>query len=297
MGWSLAVARRSITLFVSSAFADELTLFRAAEVALALEMVDARMGVDPSVGQAGGSCLGAIAGSDPMDPTARPDAVPDLLARLRQGQGLGGMRIGVDTSWNSDGVDDATDGMISAAIEVFRSLGASIEPVTFPDARQTVHDWIPVCAVEAAVAHEAAFPDRRSDYGPALSGLIETGRALLAIDHQKVVLRRNDFCGRVGALLATVDVLLAPVQPLAALAAAPMHSWGEQPDLLLGLLRFTCPFNMAGVPTITLPGGFTVEGIPMAFQLAAADMQEATLVRAGAAFQDVTSWHRRHPIA
>jgi amidase len=91
--------------------------------------------------------------------------------------------------------------------------------------------------------------------------------------------------------------VLAPVQPLAALAAAPMRAWGEQPDLLLGLLRFTCPFNMAGVPTMTLPGGFTGEGIPIAFQLVAADMQEATLVRAGAAFQHVTAWHRRHPIA
>ena len=52
---------------------------------------------------------------------------------------------------------------------------------------------------------------------------------------------------------------------------------------------------MTGHPTITLPGGFSASGLPIAFQLVAADLDEATLVRAGAAFQRVTSWHRRHP--
>jgi amidase len=52
---------------------------------------------------------------------------------------------------------------------------------------------------------------------------------------------------------------------------------------------------MTGHPTITLPGGFSDAGLPIAFQLAAAHLGEATLVRAGAAFQAATSWHRRRP--
>jgi amidase len=54
---------------------------------------------------------------------------------------------------------------------------------------------------------------------------------------------------------------------------------------------------MTGHPTITLPGGFSAAGMPIGFQLVAADLDEATLVRAGAAFQAATSWHRRHPVA
>jgi amidase len=54
---------------------------------------------------------------------------------------------------------------------------------------------------------------------------------------------------------------------------------------------------MTGHPTITLPGGLTEAGLPMAFQLVAADLGEAMLVRAGAAYQGVTTWHQRHPIA
>jgi amidase len=72
---------------------------------------------------------------------------------------------------------------------------------------------------------------------------------------------------------------------------------GEQPELIAKLQRYTCPFNMTGSPTLTLPGGFSKAGLPIAFQLVAADMGEATLIRAGAAFQGVTSWHRSHPVA
>jgi amidase len=242
-----------------------------------------------------GIMLAAIAGSDPNDPTARLDPVPDYLADAERG--VRGLRIGVDAAWNTEGVDDATRAMVTAAIDVFRGLGAVIEPVTFPDVRQTIKDWIPACAVETAVAHEATYPARKSEYGPALSDLIETGRKLSGLDYQKILLRRHDVRGRVAALLRTIDLLLIPVQPFSPPTLAMMRTLGEQPELLSGLLRFTCPFDMTGDPTITLPGGFTETGVPMAFQLVAADMQEARLVQAGAAFQGVTSWHRRHPIA
>jgi amidase len=242
-----------------------------------------------------GIMLGAIAGADPKDPTARPDSVPDYLADV--GQGVRGMRIGVDEAWNSEGVDDATRAMVAAATEVFRGLGATIEPVTFPDVRQTIKDWIPACAVETAVAHEATYPARKSVYGQALAGLIETGRGLSGMDYQKILLRRHDVRGRVAAVLGSIDLLLIPVQPFAAPTLAMMRTLGEQPELLTGLLRYTCPFDMTGDPTITLPGGFTEAGMPMAFQLVAAAMGEARLVRAGAAFQGATAWHRRNPIA
>jgi amidase len=52
---------------------------------------------------------------------------------------------------------------------------------------------------------------------------------------------------------------------------------------------------MTGSPTITLPGGFSEAGLPIGLQLVAADLGEATLIRAGAAFQGATSWHSRHP--
>jgi amidase len=240
-----------------------------------------------------GAMLGAVAGSDPNDPTAVLDPVPDYLAAV--GQGARGLRIGVDAAWNGDDVDATTQAVLSDATQVFRRLGADIVDVRFPDVTQAIADWSPNCAVEAAVAHEATYPARKDEYGPVLASVVEAGRALSGFDYQKILLRRLALRGRVAALFRTIDLLLTPVHPFAPPTLAMIRTLGEQPELIAKLQRYTCPFDMTGNPTITLPGGFTAAGLPIAFQLVAADLGEATLVRAGAAFQSLTSWHRRHP--
>jgi amidase len=238
--------------------------------------------------------LGAIAGSDPSDPTAVLDPVSDYLSAV--GRDVRGLRIGVDAGWNSDGVDATTQTALSEATEAFRSLGATIVEVQFPDVTQAIADWVPNCAVEAAIAHEATYPRRKDEYGPVLASVIEVGRALSGVDYQKILLRRLDLRGRVSALFAAIDLLLIPVHPFPPLSLAMVRTLGEQPDLIAKLQRYTCPFDMTGHPTITLPCGFGEAGLPIAFQLVAADLCEATLIRAGAAFQGATSWHRRHPL-
>lgn len=237
--------------------------------------------------------LAAIAGADPNDLTARLDPVPDYLAATAQG--VRGLRIGVDPTWNSEDVDATTQAVLSEAIEAFRSLGADIVDMRFPDVTQAIADWVSNCAIEAAVAHEATYPARKSEYGPVLAAVLEAGRALSGFDYQKVLLRRLDFRGRVAVTLSGIDLLLTPVHPFAPLTLAMIQTLGEQPELIAKLPRYTFPFDMTGSPTITLPGGFSKAGLPIAFQLVATDLGEATLIRAGAAFQRVTSWHRRHP--
>jgi amidase len=149
--------------------------------------------------------------------------------------------------------------------------------------------------VETAVAHEATYPARSGEYGSALAGLIDVGHALSGLDYQKIILRRNDFRGRVAALFETIDLLLVPAQGFAAPTTAMMATVGGDEALMSGLLRYTCPFDMTGSPTITLPCGVTAAGLPIAFQLVSRHMEEALLVRAGIAFQAETDWHRRHP--
>lgn len=238
--------------------------------------------------------LNAVAGSDPNDPTAVLDPVPDYLASL--GQGVQGLRIGVDVAWNGDDVEATTQTVLSEAVDTYRGLGADIVEVKFPDVTQAIADWAPNCAVEAAVAHEATYPARKDDYGAVLAAVLEAGRALSGLDYQKILLRRLDLRGRVATLFRTIDLLLTPVHPFSPPTLAMIRTLGEQPELITKLQRYTCPFDMTGNPTITLPGGFTRAGLPIAFQLIAADLGEATLIRAAAAFQAVTSWHHRHPI-
>lgn len=249
-----------------------------------------------------GALLAVMAGADPKDPSALRDPVPalrgdDADAGSPQGLGgLGGLRIGVDPQWNSDGVDPATQGVLAQAREVLRELGAQFIEIRFPDATQAVADWAPLCAVEAAVAHEASYSAHRDRYGPVLSAVIAAGQALSGIEHQKILLRRMALRGRVDALFEGIDLLLTPVQPFAAPTLATIQTLGEQPALVAMLQRYTCPFNLTGHPTITLPGGFTADGMPIGFQLVAAHRGEALLVDAGAACQHLTNWHRRHPL-
>jgi amidase len=176
-------------------------------------------------------------------------------------------------------------------------LGASLIEARFPDVTQAIADWSPFCAVQAAAAHARTFPARKDEYGPVLASVIEVGRALSGIDYQAIQLRSMALRGRVAALFGAIDLLMTPVHPFAPLTLHVMQTLGEQPELIAKLQRYTCPFNITGHPTLTLPGGLNEVGLPIAFQLIAGELDETTLVRAGAAFQGVTTWHRHHPLA
>lgn len=235
--------------------------------------------------------LEVIAGWDPKDPTTLVDPVPDYLST----DGVRELRIGMDERWNKEDVDEPVRQALTHATEVFNDLGALVVNVSVPNVTQSVVDWSPVCAVEAAVAHETTYPKRKEEYGPVLASVLETGRATPAIDFQKTLRRRMELRGRFASLFQEIDVLLVPVQPFAPLDLEKIRILGEQPELILKLQRFTAPFDMTGHPTITLPGGFSDAGLPVGFQLVADHLHELQLICAARAFQEVTPWHRRHP--
>src|SRR4030088_144383 len=107
-----------------------------------------------------GAILGAIAGSDPNDPTAVLEPVPNYLADLSGS--LRGTRIGVDPRWTSEGVDAAATRIFQDALRVAADLGAEILEIVVPDPTAMIDDWFRLWAVETAVAHEATYPSRKS---------------------------------------------------------------------------------------------------------------------------------------
>ena len=240
-----------------------------------------------------GALLGAIAGADANDPTASQQPVPNYLAGMTRG--LRGLRVGIDTTWNNTAVDAPTRDMMAEVIRVIKEQGADIREIKFPDPEQAIADWFPLCGVETAVAHEATYPSRKAEYGPGLAGLIDLGLAQRGLDYQKITLRRAAFTGCVAALFQGIDLLLVPTTATASPTNAQLAGLANDAELLSGLLRYTCPFDMTGSPTITLPGGFTSQGTPIAFQFVARHFEEDLLVRAGWHYQQATDWHRRHP--
>lgn len=240
-----------------------------------------------------GIVLGAIAGKDPNDPTSLPDPVPDYLAQGKAGN-VRGLRIAYDPAYVMEGSDPAIVAALEAAIAVLEDLGADVRVVAMPDWTDVLEGWTAFCAVETAFAHLATYPARAGDYGPELKGLIDMGHATTGVEIARLQIARDIFKARLKAFFAEVDLMLAPVLtgPVPTVA-----QWADErsADVLTDVLKFTAPFDMAGNPTITLPGGFDANGVPIGLQFIGTHLAEPLLVEAGTAFQRVTDWHLRHP--
>ena len=236
--------------------------------------------------------LGAIAGADPNDPTASAEPVPDYLAGIDGG--IRDVRIGVDRALVANADADVLR-VVGDAERVLGGLGARIVPVTVPAPDRVVAEWVTLCAVEAAVAHEATFPSRADRYGPVLRALLERGRSVDGLTISRIWTERQNFSGALATLMRGIDLLLVPAMNRAALSWATIEASGREPSEIAGRLRYTAPFDMSGSPTITLPGGFTAAGLPVGFQLVGRHFDEALVLRAGHAFQSATDWHTRRP--
>jgi amidase len=154
-----------------------------------------------------GAVFAAIAGHDPNDPTSLTAPVPDYLANLDAQ--LDNLRVGIDPAYNDTGADPQTIDMVRAARRVFESLGADVKEVHVPNPDLLIASGLASCAVEAAVAHEATYPSRRSEYGP-LAGLLDAGRATTGMDTMKAQQARLAFSGGLATLFNDIDVLLTP---------------------------------------------------------------------------------------
>lgn len=241
-----------------------------------------------------GAMLGAMAGVDPFDPTSLEAAVPDYLADLEQG--ISGLRIGIDPDFVYQVCDTDTARVIDEARRALTELGAQISEVAMPPSTPVMYkNWAAFCGVETAIAHQQTYPARAAEYGPVLAQLIDAGRSLSALELMKIYHARLAFSGDLRKLFQQVDLLLVPVHPFGNPTISQLEQILAQPTGLDDLLRFTAPFDMSGSPTITLPGGVTTAGLPIGFQLVARHLDEALLVRAGHAYQQVTDWHKGKP--
>jgi len=183
---------------------------------------------------------------------------------------------------------------------LFRSVlakaGAKIVDVALPAGfNEAARDWVPLCAVECAIAHEATYPSRAKEYGSVLAGLIDTGRRLSGTELAHLQVRRAAITGGLNKLLASIDLLLMPVMPQAVWSLQGLEAAGRDADTVAARLRFTAPFDMSGHPTLTLPGGMTRDGMPVGFQIVGSAFAEAAILAAGHAYQQATDWHLRRP--
>jgi aspartyl-tRNA(Asn)/glutamyl-tRNA(Gln) amidotransferase subunit A len=257
--------------------------------------------------------LQIIAGADPMDSTAVDVPVPDYRAALAQG--IEGMRIGVPAEYFIDGMDPEVERAVREAIGTLEKLGARTEPVSLPHTEYGLAAYYVIAPAEASsnlarydgvkyglrVSGARDLIDmysktRAAGFGAEVKRRVMLGTYVLSAGYydayygqaQKVrTLVRRDF----EQAFERVDLLVAPTTPGVA------FRMGEKEDPLQMYLNdiFTIPVNLAGLPGVSIPGGFTVGGLPIGLQLIARAFDEATLLRAAHAYQQATTWHTRKP--
>jgi amidase len=233
--------------------------------------------------------LGAIAGRDENDPSSSSEAVPDYLAGI--GKGLRGTILGFDEQYCSAGVDPAIVKVLKKALSVLKKAGAVVKAVKMPPTEAAVTGWVPLCAVEAALAHTATYPSRKEDYGSVFAGFLESGRAVSGVDYGRSAIERRNLRGAMQKLFTDIDLMIVPIMPWLNPSVGEFNALCESADGLQKLVHFTCIYDTTGQPTLTLPAGLDANASPIGFQIVARHFDEALLCRAGMAWQRAGGVH------
>ena len=239
----------------------------------------------------------AMAGFDAHDPTSRREAVEPVGPALEQG--VKGLRIGFDRRFAADGVEPGLVRALDAVLKQLSELGAEIVDVAVPDVTPVALAWWQLSTAEAAAFHADAFPSRAREYGPGFRDVLEYGAGVSGVTYANAAKVRAEFSGRLERVLAEVDCLVCPSMSNAAREklADPFgperdEDWASQ---VLNDVH-TKPFNFSGSPTLSVPCGFSADGLPYSVQFAGSALSEAMLCRIGHAYEQVTPWHDRHPM-
>jgi len=257
--------------------------------------------------------LQAIAGFDANDATSVDVEVPNYAAALNGG--VEGLRIGVPEQYFGDGTDPEVSQAIQTALDSMEAAGAHIQPVSLPTTEHCLASYYVIAPAEASsnlsrydgvrFGHRADVDEiaamisqsRAEGFGAEVKRRIMLGTYALSAGYyeafygkaQRVrTLIRDDLA----RALDTVDVLATPTSPI------PAFGLGEHvSDPLSMYLMDVCTLsaNLAGIPALSQPCGFTSAGLPVGLQWLGRAFDESTLFRVAAAYEAQTRWHHRHP--
>jgi aspartyl-tRNA(Asn)/glutamyl-tRNA(Gln) amidotransferase subunit A len=234
--------------------------------------------------------LQAMAGHDPSDPASAAQTAPDYMSGLANG--IKGLRIGVVRHFFEDDnpVSPATKHGIEHALDVYEHLGAEIREVKLaPMAEYNAVGWL-ILLAEAYAVHEPWLKSRFNDYGELFRDRVALGGLIRASEYVQAIRRRRMLCLELKEAMADLDILVSASAPAEAPKITEVPKWGmlEKPN-------FTMPFNVTGYPALSICSGFGAGGLPVSMQLIAKPFDEATLFRAGHAYETAMTWRRKRP--
>ena len=239
--------------------------------------------------------LQAIAGADPADASTAQARVADYTALL--GKPLDGLRIGVPRDFYFDRLHPEIEAAIAAALQVLDDLGARVEEVVLPFNREAIQGWNAMAMAEALSVHEGHLADHADDLSPDVNERLRLGEGLSATDfiraRQCQTMARTEMAG----VLAQTPILAMPttVIPAVPIDTGTMMVGDREVTgwrVLGQLTRLAC---FTGQPAISIPCGFTEDGLPIGLQLLGSWFEEPLLLQTADAYEQATDWHKRRP--
>ena len=240
--------------------------------------------------------LQAIAGADDNDPSTAGAKLADTSAGL--GQGIEGTRIAVPKTLFFDALHPDVMAALGQAATVLADLGALIEEVELPfDAQAANSAWNVLALADAYRVHAAHLRDHGDDFSPDVHERLLKGGEMTDARIAEAEAVRDHTRAAMTGLMAEADALFAPTAPIPAVPidGCTIAVMGKTIDgvKVLGRLTRLAPFT--GQPAISLPCGFTEDGLPIGLQLIGRRFEDAALLRLAHAYEQATVWRRRRP--
>jgi aspartyl-tRNA(Asn)/glutamyl-tRNA(Gln) amidotransferase subunit A len=234
--------------------------------------------------------LQEMAGHDKLDPASANRPVANFTAELDKS--AKGLRIGVIRHFHEidHPVSPATRQGIDQALDIFRAQGAEIRDVTLsPMMDYNAPGWL-ILTAEAYAVHEPWLKERFNDYGELLRDRLALGALMRATDYVQALRRRRVLCEEMRDAMANLDILITASAPAEAPKITEVPKWGmlEKPG-------FTMPFNITGLPALSVCTGYGDGGLPISMQIVGKPFAEATVFRAGHAYETATDWRNKRP--
>jgi aspartyl-tRNA(Asn)/glutamyl-tRNA(Gln) amidotransferase subunit A len=188
---------------------------------------------------------------------------------------------------------------VKEALATFVDMGARLVDVDIRNIHGNISAQLTIESAEPSTYHQRTLRERPDDYGDDVRTLLEAGELLLATQYLQAqryrALLRNEFLEAFGQ----VDVFICPSLPFVATRVGETRveiEPGKPEDMLSAIMQFTGVASLTGLPSLNVPCGFDPCGLPIGMQIIGRPFAEATLLRAGHAFQLATAFHRRAPV-
>jgi len=241
--------------------------------------------------------LQVTAGHDPLDARTSRLPVPDYVRALNSS--VAGLRVGIPQNHFLESVAPEVERALEESRRILVSLGAQLVPVRVPFAGYLTELSRVLVYAEASAIHGPWLRDRAADYSSQVRVRAATGFAIPAPVYLQAQQLRPILLERfVREVFGACDVLHLPTLgiPVPTLAETDVGGAAAMWEKIALLVRCTAGFNYLGLPALSVPCGFTENGLPTSFQLVGRPFSEATLLRVAQAHESATDWHRRAPV-